>query len=501
MNNFLNALENEANKKFTENGAEALSSTMNALIDLFGTIGAMRERTDTDIINSFVKAYAEDKLLAMKILFYTRDIREGLGERRAFKVIANYLAKNHPDEIKKNMPLIAEYGRWDDYYCFYGTDLFEYALEIMKDQFFIDLENLSDPNKSVSLLGKWLKSTNASSAETRKLGLETAKAFYPMNAKINPVSAEILYRKALAKLRTRIDIVEKKMSSNEWNKINYENVPSIASHNYSDAFIVHDEARYREFLAAVEKGEKEIKAGAIMPYDLVKNYFSDYDIRNNVNKTVEAQWKALPNFVQDKNFLIMTDTSGSMYSYSNQAIATSVSLAIYFAERNKGEYHGKFMRFASQPKFFSIPDNLSLYEKVKLVVEDNYYGSTNLKAAFDQILASAINGKVKQEEMPEALVVISDMEIDSYSATANGVHFTKAMSKKFEEAGYKMPVIVWWNVNARQDTFHALNDENVRFVSGSSPAVFKGLCENLGYSAKELMLSVLNSERYSKIKI
>lgn len=496
MNNFLNALENESNKKLTENGADALSSTMDALIDLFGTIGAMRERTDTDIINTFIKAYAEDKLLAMKTLFYARDIREGLGERRVFRVIANYLAKNHPDEIKKNMLLIAEYGRWDDYYCFYGTDLFEYALEIMKDQFFIDLKNLSDPNKSVSLLGKWLKSTNASSPETRKLGLETAMTFYSMHAKINPISAEILYRKALSKLRARIDVVERKMSNNDWSEINYENVPSIASHNYSDAFTTHDKDRYMKFLTAVEKGEKHINAGAIMPYDLVKNYIEYYC--RSADATIEAQWKALPNFVQDKNFLIMTDTSGSM---CGQPMATSVGLAIYFAERNKGEYHGKFMRFASQPKFFNIPDNLSLYEKVKLVVGDHYCGSTNLEAAFEQILKAAIKGKVKPEDMPEALVVISDMEIDCYGANQGGTDFTTEMKERFAKAGYKMPVIVWWNVNARQDTFHATSDENVRFVSGSSPAVFKGLCENLGYSAKELMLNILNSERYSKVKI
>lgn len=495
MSNFFNAMNNTMNVKTTENGAFALRSTRDNLMDLFGTIGAMRSRSESDIVSSFIKAYGEDRLLAMKMLFYARDIREGLGERNFFKIVANYLANNHGKDIAKNLHLIAEYGRWDDMYVFVGTPLEKDAMEILKTQFFTDLENLR-LKKPVSLLAKWLKSENASSSETKRLGRITAKYFYP-NIK-NPDTRSRAYRKDLSALRRYLDVVEVQMSANNWGKIDFEKVPSVAASNYKEAFTKHDPDRYNAFLNAVENGDAKINASAIFPYQIIKEYTNSGRPKPVLNRTTEEQWKAMPNFVtEDKDFLVVADVSGSMYG---QPMDVSVSLAIYFAERNKGEYHGKFMTFSSKPTLMSLSDELTLRDKVSIVENADWGGSTNLKAVFDTVLTSAINGHLKQSELPAAVVVITDMEIDDYNCCDTS--FTQHMREHFKAAGYEMPTIVWWNVNARENTFHGdIEDKNIRFISGCSPTIFKSLCENMGNTPEELMLLTLNSERYSAISI
>lgn len=498
-NSFLNSMKNLTNEKETENGAFALKSTRSNLIDLFGTIGAMRNRSENDIVNAFIKAYSDDRLLAMKMLFYARDIREGLGERDISRVIYKYLANNHLEDMKINLKLIAEYGRWDDLYVFEGTPMESYAFELMKEQFESDLENLKN-GKSVSLLAKWLKSQNTTSLESRRLARITAKYFYPEIADFNTRAAH--YRKDLSKLRAKIDVVETKMSSQEWGEIKYDGVPSKAATNYRSAFFRHDTERYQEYLDSVSKGTAKINAGALYPYEIIRPYsklcrgWGSPNVK--LDQTLEEQWKALPNFVtEDKKFLIIADVSGSM---SGLPMDVSVSLAIYFAERNQGAFHGQFMTFESEPSFIEIPDGATLADKVNIVGAAPWGGSTNLEAAFNLVLEAAVRGNVSPEDMPEALVVITDMEINSYGMKK--ITFTQMMKEKFEAAGYQMPVIVWWNVNARMDTFHAeYTDDSVRFISGCSATIFKSLCENMGTTPEELMLLTLNSERYEKVQI
>jgi hypothetical protein len=219
-----------------------------------------------------------------------------------------------------------------------------------------------------------------------------------------------------------------------------------------------------------------------------------------VNETIEAQWKALPNYVTDgKKFLVMADTSGSM---TGTPVETSVSLAMYFAERNTGEFHGKFITFTDNPRLVDIPDNWNLRDKINHVLQHDYVGyGTDLEKAFKLVLNSAVAAKLSQDDLPEAILVITDMEINRFIGYKDATTFTSEMKKRFADAGYKMPTLVWWNVNARQDTFHAEASDDVRFVSGSSAAIFKGLCEHLGYSAKELMLNVLNDERYNCVTV
>ena len=495
---FLKGLDTVSAYKETENGAFALSTTHKSLLDLFGTIGALRRRDDSDVINLFTKAYVEDRLLAMKILFYARDVRGGLGERRVFRTIASWLAKNHKEDIKLNLQYIPEFGRWDDLYVFVGTPIQEEAMKVLKEQFEKDLVGMAE-KKEISLLAKWLKSVNTSSKESRLLGRLTAKAFG---------LTEKDYRKKLSDLRKYLFIVEKTMSKNEWGNINYNTVPSYAAKNYSAAFMKHDEKRYQAYLDALtnpEVGSAKINADTLFPYDLVREYgydswcYSDTK-KVNVDQRIEAQWKALPNYVTDgKKFLVMADTSSSM---SGLPMETSVGLAIYFAEHNTGAYHGKFITFTEKPRFFDLKDELTLREKINLVLhKDNVGYNTNLEKAFELVLNSAVQNHCSQEDLPEAILVISDMEIDRFGSYEENTTFTTEMKRRFADAGYKMPTLVYWNVNARFDTFHAEASDDVRFVSGSSAAIFKGLCDHMGSTAEELMLATLDVERYSVIKV
>lgn len=485
MSNFLNSIAKVSAYKETENGAFALSTTGKELLNCFGLIGSLRLRSTDDINMIFMKAYAEDKSLAMKMLFYTRDCRGGLGERRTFRTIAKYLADNYPEDIKLNLELIPEYGRFDDLYAFVGTKLEADAFKVLEEQFEKDLTALNE-GKPISNLGKWLKSCNTSSLESNKLGKLTAKYFG---------LSEKDYRKALSKLRSYSNVVEVKMSSNNWEDIEYSTVPSYASRNYAAAFQRHDEERYEQYIHDVNSGKQKINSSTLFPYDLIKQY----DIySNSSNPTIEAQWKALPNYVSgEKKFLIMSDVSGSM---TGQPMNTSVGLGIYFAERNTGAYHGKVVTFTDTPKFIDLDDNLSLREKINILTSNVGY-NTDLEKAFELILNSAISGKVSQEDLPDALVVISDMEIDEFGSYSENTTFTSEMKKRFKEAGYEMPTLVYWNVNARMNTFHSDADENVRFVSGSSAAVFAGLCDHMGLSASELMHEVLESERYKPVRV
>lgn len=490
--NIIEAMQREQNHKLTENGALALKSTLDRSLDFFAVMGALRSRSEKDIIEMFLEAFAENEETALKMLFYLRDIRGGLGERNTFKVICRYLADYRTEAMRRNLDHIPEYGRWDDMYVFVGTELEKDAFEIMLAQFKRDCEDCLAGNK-ISLLAKWLKSANSKSKETRKLGLLTIKYFG---------TTESIYRKALSTLREYLNVTEQKMSANKWDRIDYKSVPSVCHNRNRNAFKRHDDERYSKFLEAVEAGKSKINAAALFPYDILEKYLNNRDWYYNsaiiFDPTLEAQWKALPNFVEEgRNYLIMADVSRSMMG---RPMATSIGLGLYFAERNKGAFANGFMTFSSEPEFVYFNPKLTLAERVNTALKANWGMSTNLEAAFNLLLNSAVRNNVPSDEMPEALIVITDMELDACSGRRS-VNFTEEMRRRFEAAGYKLPTLVWWNVNARANTFHAeATDGDVRFVSGSSASVFKDLCDNLGSTPRDLMLQILYSERYEQIK-
>lgn len=481
---FANAMKEEGKFTRTENGAVALNTTSDARLDLFGTIGALRDADENRITTLFSEAYAQDKLFATKIAFYARDIREGLGERKTFRTIIRYMAEHHPEALRPNLDLIGVFGRYDDLYELIGTPLEDDMWKVMKNQFEEDWKNILTGNSAISLLGKWIKTADASSPKTRKLGILTAhKLGYSV----------FEFKRMVRSMRKRIGVVESLMSAGKWTEIKYPEVPSRAMMIYRRAFVKHDPDGFSEFINKADKGEVKINASTLYPYDIVEKIL--YGRENN--KVLEAQWKALPDYIeQGTNALIMADVSGSM---RGRPMATSIGLAIYFAERNTGAYHNLFMTFSSNPQIVTLKGE-TLHQKIKNVENADWGGNTNLKAAFEKVLDIAEKNNVSQEEMPKAIVVISDMEID-YCGNKDWSFYDK-MEKKFRKAGYIIPNIIFWNVNSRHDVFHAdAKRKGVQLASGQSVTVFKQVLQNIGYNPIEAMENTINSERYDCITV
>ena len=490
-NKFLSFLQKETNLTYTENGATALKTTNSNLLDLFGCIGSLRTRDNTDIERLFSMAFAEDTLLATKMAFYARNIRGGLGERRTFRVILKYLSQMAPELVVKNFDAIALFGRYDDFYTLVDTSIEEAMWIYLHNQFNLDLENCAN-GQPISLLAKWLKSVNASSAETTHLGKLTAKHFG---------LSERAYRQTLSKLRQYIDVTEVKMSSQNWSEIAYAHVPSRAMFIYHKAFKAHDEEGFNNYLNAVIKGDAKVNASTLYPYDILEQLGLSIRSSNfsflKYDALLEEQWKNLPNYVtSEQNILVMADTSGSMMG---RPMHSSIGLALYFSERNQGAFKDTFMTFSSKPTLIKVKGN-TLYDKIKCI--PSIVENTNLEAAFNLILTVAVKNKIRADELPSSLVIITDMEFDSATSSRGDWTFYDSMVKNYAAHGYTMPNIVFWNVNSRNDVFQVTSDyKGVQMASGQSPSVFKSILANIGKSPYEAMLNVLNDPMYDLITI
>ena len=507
--NFAQAMYRAGTEKLTENGAFAYDSTaQGAMLDLFSQIGALRPRTEREIESKFAAAFKEDKLLATKMMFYAGDIREGgLGERRTFRICLHWLAENHPEIVVKNIQLIPFYNRFDSLFTLVGTECEALMWELIAETLTKDVRAMKASTATkhvpVSLLAKWMPSENTSSAKTRALAGKAMRAL-----KLSPRT----YRRMLSALRKHIGITERMMSAGEWGLIDYAKVPSYAMHNYGSAFAKHDYERFDAYLKSVSKGETKINAATLFPYDLVEKYmgkgysyrngyrvYGDCSVASLEDPVVEAQWKALPNYLtKPMNAVVMADVSGSM---CGRPMATSIGLAIYFAQHNTGLYHNQYMTFTNQPHFINIKEGASLLENVQKVASAGVGYNTNLELAFREVLRTAIVNNVCADEMPKTIVVISDMEIDKYMRPGRHWDFLMKMRALYAGHGYTLPRIILWNVNARKDTFLS-QSEDVLFVSGQSASVFKQLCQNLdGVTAYDLMIQTLNAPAYSKVRI
>lgn len=495
--NFAEAMKQEQKWTRTENGAVALKTTDDALLDLFGTIGALRNADETRITSLFEEAYKANPLIATKIFFYARDIRgdeevQGLGERRVFRIILKYCALYHPEAIRSNLDLIGVYGRYDDLYELIGTPLEDDMWAAMKKQFEEDLDNMSKGN-AISLLAKWIKTADASSSKTRALGKLTAqKLGYDVYN----------FKRIVRAMRKQIGIVEALMSTGRWDEIKYSEVPSRAMLIYRNAFRKHDEERFNQFAQKAVTGEEKINSGTLYPYDLIEKGIQNswnwrWSLTGTENNIVQAQWDQLPNYVEPgTNAIVMADTSGSM---DGRPIMTALGLAIYFAQRNTGAYHNLFMTFSCRPKYQEIKGKTL----AQIFCNLDYSGwqmNTDCEAAFNLILDTAIKNHVEPSEMPKSLIIISDMEFD-YCGNRRW-DFYSNMRAKFAQYGYEIPQIIFWQANSRHDVFHAdKNRKGVILVSGSSAGTFRNLIGAVGKSPLDFMMDIINSKRYEPIKI
>lgn len=478
----LQILKNLANRTRTENGAMTLHTTGDECLNLFATVGALRNATENEIATRFLRAYAENPDLAMKLLFYARDIRGGLGERRVFRVILAWLAFNEPASLRRNLPLVAEYGRWDDVLALMDTPARAEAVRLLRARFRDDLAALQR-GESVSLLGKWLPSVNAHSADTMRTARDLARAFGMTEAQ---------YRKALSALRQSIRIIENNLREMDYT-FDYARQPSRAMFKYRRAFLRNDEARYRAFMEKVERGDATLHTGGLMPYDIVQAAYSASADRAALNAT----WNALEDFTGDENALVVADGSGSMYCGQPMAAAVAQSLAIYFAQRNKGAFHNHFITFSANPRLVELK-GADIVEVVRYCRTFNEVANTNLQRVFELILEAAVRNRLPQKALPTTLYIVSDMEFDRCARDASITNFDCARNL-YRQHGYRLPRVVFWNVQSRtRQQPVMMNAQGVALVSGCTPRIFSQVMSG-EMDPMRNMLNTLNAERYAAI--
>lgn len=498
MNMLANSMSKKANETVTENGAYALSSTGSHMVDLFSRVGSMRTLQAGQVLTEFNCAFNEDNLLATKLMFYARDIREGLGERKTFRIILQDMAERHPEIVEKNIELIGLYGRFDDLYALVDTPVEKQMWQYMRKQLDRDYEDMK-AGKSVSLLAKWIKLPDSKSKVTSALGSKTLNGMGFRKNRIEGI-------KMVKELRKYLEIPEIAIAAKEYSTIDYSKIASQCMKHYKGAFAKNDSERFKKFMSDVRSGKTTVNAGAITPVEIVKSLIDwnscQVKVRGTDVDVAEAQWNALPNYAGDKNIIVMADTSGSMTWNGGDPISTSISLALYFAERNNGAFKNMFMTFSEEPKIIKVDECQDLPTKLSKIMKAPWGNNTNLERAYKMILDLAVKNHVPAEDMPEAIVVISDMQFDIACYASNDRSYVAHWKDAFEKQGYAVPRLVFWNVNSNYNNTQASKDDiGVTLLSGSSATQFKSLVNTLTTTPEEYMLEVLNSERYAAVRV
>lgn len=485
------------NKKITENGAAGYETTGRALTDLNFAAASLRNENEEQIINRFIRAFYEDRVLAVKWMFFLRDVRGGLGERRSFRVIFRYLAQSFPEMAGSLVEIMAEYGRFDDLLCLLGTPVEKKALTVLRGQLDADAEAM-EKGGSVSLCAKWMPGNNTSSAESKKAAA-VLQGFMGLTAKE--------YRKLLASLRAYLHVTETAMSDNRWEEINYTAVASKANVLYRNAFLRHDETRRKNFLKSVQENNTVIHAGVLMPHEIVTQYAvrSGWNLKVGGEDTaLEVLWKNLPDAVAGaENILCVVDGSGSMMcpvgNGSTTALHVSNAIGIYFAERMGGAYRNRFITFSNRPQYVDLSPCRTLREKLELAFSHNDCTNTNLETTFELVLQTALRNHLKQEELPQTILIISDMEFDRAVSGDTELLFD-GIRKRFAWYGYRMPKLIFWNVNSRTNVIPVRENElGVNLVSGFSVNVCRMVLSG-ELNPFACLKKVLDGERYRKVE-
>ena len=466
----------------TFNGAVTHKSTLNACLDLFFIAWASRRMEEKEILRLFTLAFNEDKNIALKILFWARDIRGGAGERRFFRIIWKYLMQAHPEVVEQLAKYVSEYGRWDDLFVedyFLNNqvkpNVWNTIVEIISTTLSEGIVNGTEGNNS-GLLAKWMPRKWLVASKLRNALMLSAKD----------------YRKMIVSLSKT---VEQDMSANRWENIEFSKVPSQALNKYKKAWNTHLEEEFNAFLEKVNKGEAKLNAATLFPYQVYRNYVEGvaYDL-------IEAQWANLPDYWAEGDILPVVDVSGSMTSmgYGRNLIPMdiAVSLGVYLAERIKGRFNNHFISFSWRPTLHTL--NGTIVEKFMQVQDSGEDMNTNLVGVFDELLRVSLRDNLTQEDLPKMLLIISDMEFDYCGRLPNFV----TIKKKFEDAWYVLPHLVFWNVNGRVDNVPVQENEKfVSLVSGASPSLIKGLLSWNIVTPYDTMLSIVNADRYKNIEL
>ena len=477
MNTFVNAVINQEAR--TENGMKARKSSANAVVDLFYNIGASRGK---DITPAFVAAFVQDRDLALRVAAWARDIRGGAGERESFRSILRHLEKTDVEAAKALLAKVPELGRWDDIFVF-QTDVMKSAAYNM----------LGDALRAKNgLAAKWTPRQGKIAAEIRQ--------FFGMSPKF--------YRKSLVEMTK---VVETQMCAKDWDNINFSHVPSVAASRYKKAFNRNTE-KYKEYVAELMKPEAErsvdikVNAGAVYPYDVLKGRINSYGVKFDKTELnlIESQWAALPDYMGTaRDILPLVDVSGSMTclaggraSKSNlTCLDVSVSLGLYLADKNIGKFKDTFLTFSDKPELMHLKGNIN--QKIDQMVKSDWGMSTNLHAALDKILSVAVKGNVPEHEMPAMLLILSDMQFNA--CVRHDDSAMEMIARKYQDAGYEMPKVVFWNLNAAYgNTPVAFDKSGTALVSGFSPAIVKPLLSGDldGFTPEAVMMKTIMDDRY-----
>jgi len=467
---FANAVRNNVPSARTENGMRANASTGSAVLDFFSEVGSARGK---DASASFFSALAENENLAVRALLWSRDVREGAGERAQFRNILAKLDNKNPALAARIMHKVPFLGRWDDLFAYTDWANRRAAFDMIKAAL----------DAGDGLAAKWMPRKGP-------LAVELTRHF-----KLTPKQ----YRKLLVGLT---NVVENKMCAKQWDEINFSHVPSVASARYQKAFGRNASEAYSAYIAELKKPQAErnpevkINAGAVYPHDVVKSVYTG-------NASVaDEQWNALPNYVGDAKILPMVDVSGSMGSFSYiqtkgvQPIEVAVALGLYTSSKNTGAFKDLFLTFSNRPEFVTVSGSLS--QRIYKMSNSDWEMNTDLHRAFDEILSVAQRSRVRAEDMPEVLLILSDMQFDRCTRYDDSA--VKMIARKYEEAGYAVPRIVFWNL--RSDTGNtpvSFDSRGVCQVSGFSPSIMKAVLANdlEDYTPYNVMLKALEKDRYA----
>ncbi|MBR2987325.1 MAG: DUF2828 family protein [Clostridia bacterium] len=492
----IDLLQAQAGQTLTENGGAAYVTTGSDCLDFFAHAGALRSASDDEIRTRFLRAFCENRDIALKLLFFARDVRGGLGERRVFRVILAWLADYAPETVRKNLSYIAEFGRFDDLFVLFGTACEEDMLALVKRQFEEDLRSLSEGG-AVSLLGKWMPSVNTSDPLVVKKGKKLARYLGMKDAE---------YRKALSKLRAKIRILENYLREKDYT-FDYEKQPSKALYRYRKAFMRNDPERYEDFLDAVSSGKKTMHTATLAPYELVNPFLETTwsgplritTISEEEKRALNTTWANLPVYHPSEDMLAVIDTSGSMYYGSSPYPASvALSLGLYLAEHNTGAFQNCFIEFSEHPRLIEIKGE-TFVDRLAYISSFSEIANTNLQAVFDLILKTAIKHKLPANALPGKLVVISDMEFDACVEDADRTVYEHAKAS-YEAAGYRLPEVIFWNVSARRQQYPVRMDENgTMLVSGVTPKLFDMIAGGSVHPYR-FMMEVVESERYRMIR-
>lgn len=466
--NFLDALQIE--DTFTENGMVTNSSSLNECVNLFFTIGAMRGQDKQRLLSNFSKAFNENPLTTMRILFWSRDVRGGAGERQIFRDIIQFLAETDSEVLAKNIKFIPEFGRWDDLIVLFNT-------KVNNDAIATIVQGLETRN---GLCAKWMPRKGVIFNSIRKAMGLTPKSL----------------RKLLVELS---NTVEQRMCANEWTNIEYSKIPSLAMGRYSKAFLKHDDNGFRQYLVHLKGGETKINTGAVYPYDVVKT------LNYGGKELAIEQWKSLPNFMEGctERILPVVDVSGSMgCSVGGNSNVTcmdvAISLGLYISERNEGEFKDSFITFSEKPELQKLSGDLfNRYSQLRMA---DWGMNTDIEKVFKLILGQAKKHNVSQNEMPTKILILSDMEFDQ--ATRQSDSAMKMIRSEYEQHGYTLPSIIYWNIQSRNKNFPVRFDEKgTALVSGLSPSIMKSILIGNIDSPEHIMNITIDSDRYKMIVI